>query len=115
MNIRSSSVNAVGILFVLGLWQIAGMRLGDALVATPVQVAAALVQTLREGAFWPALWSMVWQMTLGYLAALAVGIPLGIATGRSALVLAVVKPWASMFIVVSAAAIVPLFIILMGR
>ncbi|MCL8380575.1 MULTISPECIES: ABC transporter permease [Xanthobacter] len=115
MRTRSLAVNALGILIVLALWQVAGMRLGEALVATPVQAAVSLVATLREGAFWPALWSMLWQMLIGYAAALLVGIPLGIAMGRSNLVLAIVKPWASLFIVVSAAAIVPLFIILMGR
>lgn len=115
MTLKRSLVNAMGVLLVLVLWQIAGMRLGDSLIAAPVQVAVALVDTLREGAFWPALWSMIWPMMLGYLSALAVGIPLGTAMGRSDLMLAFVKPWASMFIVVSAAAIVPLFIILMGR
>lgn len=115
MKLRSLAVNALGILLVLLLWEIAGLRLGEALIATPVQAAQALVATVREGAFWPALWSMLWQMTIGYLAALGVGIPLGIAMGRSSTVLALVKPWASMFIVISAAALVPLFIILMGR
>jgi ABC-type nitrate/sulfonate/bicarbonate transport system permease component len=109
------AVNALGILVVLLLWEFAGLRLGDALVATPIQVAQALVAALRDAALWPALWFMIWQMMLGYLAALIVGIPLGTAMGRSAFVLALVKPWASMFVVISAAAIVPLFIILMGR
>jgi ABC-type nitrate/sulfonate/bicarbonate transport system permease component len=115
MKLRRLAVKTLGILLVLLLWEFAGLRLGEALIATPVQAAKALVATLHEATFWPALWSMIWQMILGYLASLMVGIPLGTAMGRSTLVLALVKPWASMFIVISAAAIVPLFIILMGR
>ncbi|HEY0290715.1 MAG TPA: ABC transporter permease subunit [Hansschlegelia sp.] len=115
MKPTSLAVNALGVGLALAGWQIAGSRLGDALVATPVQVAFALADTLRDGSFWPALWSMGWQMMVGYLTAMAVGVPLGVAMGRSDVVLSVVKPWAQMFIVVSAAAIVPLFIILMGR
>lgn len=108
-------VNALGVGLALVGWQILGSRLGDALVATPVQVAHALVETLAAGDFWPALWSMGWQMLLGYALAMAIGVPLGVAMGRSDRVQAMVKPWAQMFIVISAAAIVPLFIILMGR
>jgi ABC-type nitrate/sulfonate/bicarbonate transport system permease component len=115
MKLHPRLVNLLGILLVLALWQMAGQSLGDALLATPVQAARALVGTLSEGAFWAALWRMMWQMMIGYLLALGIGVPLGIAMGRMPTVDAIVKPWASMFIVISAAAIVPLFIILMGR
>lgn len=108
-------VNALGILIVLLLWQIVGYRLGDALVATPVQVAMAMPAALSDPVFWSALGSTIGQMMLGYALALVVGIPLGIAMGRSTPIFRIVRPWAAMFIVVSAAAIVPLFIILMGR
>ncbi|MCW2242103.1 ABC transporter permease [Azospirillum canadense] len=115
MRFGSRIVNLLGILLVLALWQAAGAQLGDALLATPVQVARALVETVQTGAFWAALWQMLWKMMLGYALALVIGIPLGVAMGRVPVVNAIVKPWASMFIVISAAAIVPLFIILMGR
>ncbi|MGU3495469.1 ABC transporter permease [Xanthobacteraceae bacterium A53D] len=108
-------VNLLGIALVLLLWQVAGQGLGDALLATPVQAGAAMVSILQDGAFWAALWRMMWQMLIGYALALFIGIPLGIAMGRNAVVNAIVKPWASMCIVISAAAVVPLFIILMGR
>ncbi|SEP84553.1 NitT/TauT family transport system permease protein/sulfonate transport system permease protein [Faunimonas pinastri] len=115
MQLGRLTTNILGIVLVLILWQAVGMHLGDALVATPVQVAKALPETLTDPEFWPALGLMIGQMMIGYLLALAVGIPLGIAMGRSRPVFTVVKPWASMFIVVSAAALVPLLIILMGR
>jgi ABC-type nitrate/sulfonate/bicarbonate transport system permease component len=108
-------LNAAGIFLALIAWQAAGARLGDALLATPLQVALALSVSLRTAAFWQALGGMVGQMMIGYLAALGVGIPLGIAMGRITSVRTIVKPWAAMFVVVSAAALVPLFVILMGR
>ncbi len=115
MNHRSLAVNFLGIALVLLLWQLGGMRFGEALLATPVQVAPAMLTALRDAAFWSATWQMLWQMLVGYVLAMLVGVPLGIAMGRSRIVYSVMKPWASMFIVVSAAAIVPLFIILLGR
>lgn len=115
MMMRSRAVNLLGIVLLLVVWQIGGQSLGKTLLATPVQAAFALVETLQDAAFWAALWRMLWQMMIGYLIALFVGVPLGIAMGRVPVVNALVKPWASMFIVISAAAIVPLFIILMGR
>lgn len=115
MMMRSRAVNLLGIVLLLVIWQIAGQSLGEMLLATPAQSARALVTTLQDAAFWAALWRMLWQMMIGYLMALFIGVPLGIAMGRVPVVNALVKPWASMFIVISAAAIVPLFIILMGR
>ncbi len=112
---NSLLVNALGIFLLLVFWQIAGMGFGEALLATPLQVAPAIVGLLMEPAFWPAIGSTLWQMFLGYVLAMIVGVPLGIAIGRSRVVYSIVKPWASMFIVISAAAIVPLFIILLGR
>ncbi|WP_119944644.1 ABC transporter permease subunit [Neorhizobium sp. NCHU2750] len=107
--------NMLGILLLLVLWQIAGMGFGEALLATPLQVAPAIIGLLTEPDFWPAIGFTLWQMFIGYVLAMVVGVPLGIAMGRSRMVYSVVKPWASMFIVVSAAAIVPLFIIILGR
>jgi len=115
MRLPSRVTNLLGIALLLLLWQLAGQNLGDALLATPVEAARALAATLQEPDFWAALWRMMWQMMIGYLLALGIGVSLGIAMGRVPVVNAIVKPWASMFIVVSAAAVVPLFIILMGR
>lgn len=107
--------NFLGIGVVLVIWQIFGAHLGETLLATPVQVAHALVGTLQTGGFWAGLGEMLSQMLIGYALAMAIGVPLGVAMGRIPAVDAIVKPWAAMFIVISAAAIVPLFIILMGR
>lgn len=115
MSTRSFAVNVLGIVLVLILWQVGGMRFGESLLATPLQVAPAIAATLADPGFWSAVWAMMWPMLTGYALAMLIGVPLGVAMGRLRIVYSVVKPWASMFIVISAAAIVPLFIILMGR
>nr|WP_301291070.1 ABC transporter permease subunit [Robbsia andropogonis] len=114
--IPSWILNTLGILLVCLLWQAAGAGLGDALLATPSQVLGTLLHdTLRDGTFWRGLGEMVWQMLIGYVLSVVIGIPLGIAMGRIHVVRAVVKPWAAMFVVTSAAALVPLFIVMLGR
>ncbi|MFE3839429.1 ABC transporter permease [Pseudogemmobacter sonorensis] len=111
----SCVTNILGIVIVLVIWQIFGAHLGETLLATPVQVAGAFVTMIRSMDFWAGIGGTLWQMLLGYVLAMLIGVPLGIAMGRVPAINAIVKPWASMCIVVSAAAIVPLFIILMGR
>ena len=49
-------------------------------------------------------------MAVGFLAACVVGMPLGALMGRSAVADAIFRPWVSMFVVTSTAALIPLFI-----
>lgn len=107
--------NTLGIVLALLVWQIVGMRVGDALLATPMHTGLAIAALVVSAKFWSAFAAMVLQMFIGYALALLVGIPLGIAMGRNRWVRMAVTPWANMFVVISAAALVPLFIILLGR
>ncbi|MEJ0070670.1 MAG: ABC transporter permease subunit [Pseudomonadota bacterium] len=108
-------LRAAGILAVLVIWELVGRRLGDALLAPPSAVLAEFPDLFADGEMLPALAGSLRQMMIGYLLALAIGIPLGVAMGRSRLIDVVVHPWASMFIVMSAAALVPLFLVVFGR
>jgi ABC-type nitrate/sulfonate/bicarbonate transport system permease component len=54
------------------------------------------------------------QMLVGFGLACAVGMPLGILMGRSHVVDVVLHPWVSMLVVLSVAALVPLFLLLFG-
>ncbi|HDX8863268.1 TPA: ABC transporter permease subunit [Klebsiella michiganensis] len=106
---------SIGCLIILVIWQWAGMSLGDIMLAPPSAVAAEFIVVLGDSHFWMAVLEMMKQLIAGYVLALIVGIPLGTMMGRSWIVMSVVKPWASMFIVISAAALVPLFILILGR
>lgn len=103
-----------GIAITLGVWEIGGQYLGDALLAPPSLVAVVYVDLLREGEMLRELVSSLRQMLLGFGLACAIGMPLGIAMGRSRLVDAIFHPWISMLVVSSVAALVPLFILLFG-
>ena len=103
-----------GIAAALILWEIAGRILGERLLAPPSTVFPQYVEMLRDGSMLGTLGHSLQQMMIAYVLALVIGIPLGIAMGRSRVCDALVHPWVSIFVVTSEAALVPLFIVLLG-
>lgn len=112
---RSVALNGLGILLFVVAWQIVGSTLGDALLATPVEVARGLPKLFGRPGFWSAAGQMLIETVVGYALTLLVGIPLGVAMGRLSGVRLIVKPWAQTAVVVSAAALVPLLLLIVGR
>jgi ABC-type nitrate/sulfonate/bicarbonate transport system permease component len=111
----SKAINrCIGILAALGAWEIGGRMVGDALFAPASAVIAELASMLRDGQMPGELVASLRQMLVGFAMACAIGMPVGVAMGRSRVVDALVHPWLSMFIVTSVAALVPLFILLFG-
>jgi ABC-type nitrate/sulfonate/bicarbonate transport system permease component len=106
--------NLLGIAVALALWELLGRVMGEALFAPASSVLVEYWELLRDGAMLSALVSSLGQMLVGYGLACLVGIPLGVAMGRSRLCDAVFHPWLSMFVVTSVAALVPLFVLLFG-
>lgn len=107
-------VRAAGVLAALLLWEAIGQRMGKALLAPPSVVLPEYVRLLREGRMLAELGGSLRQMLAGYALALGVGIPMGIAMGRSRVCDALLHPWVSMFVVTSVASLVPLFIVVLG-
>jgi ABC-type nitrate/sulfonate/bicarbonate transport system permease component len=108
------AMRSVGILGALLVWEVVGRVMGDALLAAPSVVLPEYWRLLREGRMLTELAGSFRQMLLGFALAFAVGTPLGIAMGRSRLCDAILHPWVSMFVVTSVAALVPLFIVVLG-
>ena len=108
------SLQALGIFIALMVWEIAGRILGDALLAPPTAVAVAYVELLRDGAMLRELAGSLRQMAVGFALACLIGIPAGTAMGRVKQIDAIVHPWVSMLMVTSVAAVVPLYILLLG-
>ena len=106
--------NLIGVAAALVLWEIVGRLSGDSLFAPFSEVLAQYVQMLREGQMLSELASSLRQMLVGYGLACVVGLPLGVAMGRSRLVDALLHPWLSMFVVTAVAALVPLFVLILG-
>jgi len=104
----------LGFAVLLLIWEVAGRSLGPALLAPPSIVAIQFVELLRQGEMLRELFASLRQMAIGFIAACLVGMPLGVAMGRSQIADAVFRPWVSMFVVTSTAALIPLFILFLG-
>jgi ABC-type nitrate/sulfonate/bicarbonate transport system permease component len=105
---------ALGILLALATWEALGRAVGAERFAPPSAVLPVYLDLLRDGQMLRELAGSLRQMLVGYAAACAVGLPLGVAMGRSRLFDALLHPWLSMLVVTSVAALVPLFILVFG-
>ena len=107
-------LRATGIAAALLVWEVLGRRVGEALLAGPSLVLPELVDLVVDGEMPVALAGSLRQMLVGYALALAIGMPVGVAMGRSRLLDAVLRPWVNMLVVTSVASLVPLFIVIVG-
>lgn len=106
--------NLVGVAAALALWEIAGRLAGATLFAPPSIVLVEFGELVREGQIFIELAASLRQMLVGFGLACAIGLPVGVAMGRSRVVDALFHPWLSMFVVTSVAALVPLFVLVFG-
>jgi ABC-type nitrate/sulfonate/bicarbonate transport system permease component len=104
----------LGISLFLLVWEAAGRYAGPALFAPPSAVLIDYFALLHQGDMLRELAGSLQQMAIGYALACIVGMPLGVIMGRSATADAVFRPWVSMFVVTSTAALMPLFILILG-
>ena len=107
-------LQASAILLVLLLWEGVGRVAGENSLAAPSVVAKEYLRLLQERTMLAELSVSLRQMCVGFLLACLVGIPMGIAMGRSRICDVILHPWVSMCVVTSVAALVPLFLLLFG-
>jgi ABC-type nitrate/sulfonate/bicarbonate transport system permease component len=107
-------LRALGITLALVLWEVGGRWLGDALFAPPSKALPELWSMLLDGSMLLELGRSLRQMAVGFGLACLIGMPLGVAMGRSRIADVIFHPWVSMLVVISAAALVPLFIVTIG-
>ncbi len=108
------TVRALAVLALLLAWEALGRAMGKTLLAPPSLVFPEYLRLLRGGTMVSALFGSLQQMFVGYALACVVGFPVGVAMGRSRVCDALLRPWVSMFVVTSVAALVPLFIVVLG-
>lgn len=106
--------NALGIVLFVALWEAAGRWLGSRMLSPPSLVAVDYVALLREGTMLTELLGSMQQMLVGFGFACAIGMPMGILMGRVKPMERILTPWIGMFVVTSVAALVPLFLLLLG-
>ncbi len=112
--LRNIGFSCFGIALFLLAWEDAGRTLGPALLAAPSVVAGDYLALLRQGEMLRELAFSLRQMAVGFALACLVGMPLGAVMGRSRIADAIFRPWVSMFVVTSTAALIPLLIMVLG-
>jgi ABC-type nitrate/sulfonate/bicarbonate transport system permease component len=103
-----------GIAVTVAAWEVVGRMMGEGLLAAPSVVLREYGSLLSEGTMLRELFFSLRQMLVGFGLACLVGMPLGIAMGRSRVFDVILHPWVSMLVVLSVAALVPLFLLLFG-
>jgi ABC-type nitrate/sulfonate/bicarbonate transport system permease component len=111
---QSLLLGTAGFALLLAVWEAAGHSLGNALLAPPSAVVVSYWHLLSQGVMLSELGGLTWQTLVGFAVSCLVGMPLGIAMGRSETVEALARPWVGMFVVTPIAALVPLLILLCG-
>jgi ABC-type nitrate/sulfonate/bicarbonate transport system permease component len=114
--LRSPVTRVIAGALFLGIWEIA-VRAGwvDPLfLSSPSQVAVRLYQVFATGMIWPHLWASGSAAFLGFVTSCLVGIPIGIAMGRSVWVRDSLEPFVMAQASIPTVALLPLFIIWLG-
>lgn len=111
---RDRVVTVSSVLVLLAVWEVVGRQLNPILASTPTKVAEAFVAMCVDGTLPQAVWESARPFLVGYLLAVAVGVPLGLFIGRfrtveAALGLFVVAGYAMPMI-----ALIPVFVLWFG-
>jgi len=112
--VQRVSLQLAGVAITLVVWEVVGRIMGEALFAPFSVVVKEYLALLRDGTMLAELAGSIQQMLAGFGLACVVGMPLGIAMGRSRVCDVIFHPWVSMFVVISVAALVPLFLLVFG-
>lgn len=107
-------VPLASVIVFLIIWQIVGARQDPILFTTPKNVAKAFWDLCRDGKLWPAFRTSMTDLGIGYGLAIAAGILIGIAMGRSPIFERVMNPYVDFFQATPLIALVPLVVIWFG-
>ena len=96
------------------LWEVVG-RLDATILLPPLShVLVRMVEIVPTKAFLSALWVTAYAFVIGNVIAIAVGVPLGILMGRSALADRIFLPWVNLFLSAPLTALVPVIMVIFG-
>jgi taurine transport system permease protein len=95
-------------------WQIYASGVSKALLATPTEIASALVDMAQGSDLWQRLYDSMFVLVIGLLLSLLVGIPIGLAMGRFKPIGYLLDPYVSFLYALPHVSMVPLMIILLG-
>lgn len=112
---RSNLFSRLLVLFILAVaWEAFARYAGGLLIPTFLETVQAVVDLLRDPEFWDALLVSNQALVIGFVVAVVLGVPLGLAMGRSRSLEAASDPYVNILLVTPMAAIIPLLIMSVG-
>jgi len=113
---RSLIRGLVSVVVVLAVWE-AAVRIfkpSTVIIVGPSAIPPAFWDLAKSGELWHHFWVSMWQFLLGYLAAVALAIPLGLWMGASRRAHDYGDPWLIALYATPSVALAPLFVIWLG-
>ncbi len=107
---------SAGLVVTLVLWETV-VRLGlirGSLLSSPSRIVETAIREFGSGTIWPHITTSLLEWVLGFVAAIAVGIPLGLLIGSFRRVDYLLDPWISALYATPTVALVPLIILIFG-
>jgi ABC-type nitrate/sulfonate/bicarbonate transport system permease component len=113
---RANVTRAAAVVLFLGCWEALARSgaVSPLFLSSPYRVAAKLGQLVASGQLWPHALASGQEALLGWLLAVLVGVPLGVAMGRSPLVRHTLEPFVVAKYSAPTVAFLPLLIIWLG-
>jgi ABC-type nitrate/sulfonate/bicarbonate transport system permease component len=111
---RMWATRAASLTVFLVLWEGFARRADSLLLPTATETGSALLHLLGTGELWAAAWISNQAMIAGYLAALLVGVPLGLAAGRWRAVERPLDAYLNILLVTPVSAMIPIFVMALG-
>lgn len=92
-SIRSRNFSLWGVLFLVLVWYGAAIAIGaEIILPTPAAAFTALIALLGRGAFWSSVGFTVLRGFLGFFLSFALGLLMGVASGKNRLIRSFTKP-----------------------
>jgi ABC-type nitrate/sulfonate/bicarbonate transport system permease component len=107
---------AIGVFAFLALWEF-GSRLGyidRAFFGRPTGIVEAGIREIQKPPFWGDLRASISEFAIGYLLAIAVGVPVGLAAGWFRRLQYALDPWLNFFNSLPRIALLPVLVIMFG-
>jgi ABC-type nitrate/sulfonate/bicarbonate transport system permease component len=115
-NHRTAITRTLAVLLFFALWEygVRGGGINPLFLSSPILVGERLIEVFSDGTIWPHIYASGQIAVFGFIIAVAVGVPLGIAMGRSRTVRDTLEPFVMAKYSTPTVALLPLLILWFG-
>lgn len=107
-------LTAVFLVLALWEWAVRSGKVNPLFLSSPSLVFEKLFEVFADGSIWPHIWASAQIALLGFLISIAIGVPLGIAMGRSKFIRDSAEPFVMASYASPTVAFLPLIILWLG-